>query len=204
MRVAVLTRVRAHGESMCATLICDEITQIATLDPSQISSDAWVFDVALLDCSTLTTSDVLLASIQSWRIVCYGVRSAQPGYENALRHMGVCSALPSDATTVAIQGALRSAPAGQSVISQRHSTRRTEPLGPKSRSHLLTHRQREVAFHVARGLSNKQIALAMGIRAATVRNHIHDLLGKMHFARRSDVRRILSLLISAFPVIVGI
>ena len=51
----------------------------------------------------------------------------------------------------------------------------------------LTLREHEIATLIGDGLSNKQIALALGIRNATVKNHVHNILGKLRLTRRSQV-----------------
>lgn len=50
----------------------------------------------------------------------------------------------------------------------------------------LTPRERELMSLLERGLSNKQIAGQLGIEVATVKNHIHNILEKLHVRRRSE------------------
>lgn len=50
----------------------------------------------------------------------------------------------------------------------------------------LTPREREIVSLVERGLSNKQIAAQLHIELATVKNHVHNILDKLHVRRRSD------------------
>lgn len=54
---------------------------------------------------------------------------------------------------------------------------------------LLTPRERQVSRLVAQGCSNKEIASAFGISLATVKNHVHRILGKLKLQRRSQVAR---------------
>jgi two-component system nitrate/nitrite response regulator NarL len=50
----------------------------------------------------------------------------------------------------------------------------------------LTSREREIAALIERHLSNKEIACALGIEVATVKNHVHNLLQKLSVHRRSE------------------
>jgi two-component system, NarL family, nitrate/nitrite response regulator NarL len=50
----------------------------------------------------------------------------------------------------------------------------------------LTVREREVLDLIAHGLSNKEIARRLNIENATVKNHVHHLLEKLHVRRRSQ------------------
>ena len=51
---------------------------------------------------------------------------------------------------------------------------------------LLSRREREVVGLIADGLSNKQIAHHLYIELATVRNHVHNILGKLGVHRRGE------------------
>ena len=53
----------------------------------------------------------------------------------------------------------------------------------------LTSREGEIARLVATGLSNKQIARELTISPATVKNHVHAILGKFDPPRRSAIGR---------------
>lgn len=53
----------------------------------------------------------------------------------------------------------------------------------------LTSREGEIARLVATGLSNKQIARELAISPATVKNHVHAILGKFDLPRRSAIGR---------------
>ena len=50
----------------------------------------------------------------------------------------------------------------------------------------LTPREAEVVDLIGRGLSNKQIARALCIELATVKNHVHNVLEKLGVTRRND------------------
>jgi two-component system, NarL family, nitrate/nitrite response regulator NarL len=50
----------------------------------------------------------------------------------------------------------------------------------------LTGREREVLALIDRGLSNKEIAQRLNIEVATVKNHVHNLLGKLGATSRAE------------------
>jgi DNA-binding CsgD family transcriptional regulator len=51
----------------------------------------------------------------------------------------------------------------------------------------LTRREHEIVSLMTQGLSNKEIARQLRIQNATVKNHIHSILAKLHVRRRGEV-----------------
>src|SRR2546429_1705921 len=56
----------------------------------------------------------------------------------------------------------------------------------KSPIHALTERERQILQLVDQSMSNKQIARQLGIEVATAKNHVHNILRKLHVHRRID------------------
>lgn len=52
--------------------------------------------------------------------------------------------------------------------------------------HQLTERELEVLKHIAQGMSNQEIAVALSISHATVKTHVSNLLGKLHLSDRTQ------------------
>jgi DNA-binding NarL/FixJ family response regulator len=50
----------------------------------------------------------------------------------------------------------------------------------------LTQREMEIFECLRNGLTNKEIARRLGIRLATVKNHVHNILTKLHAKNRND------------------
>jgi two-component system, NarL family, nitrate/nitrite response regulator NarL len=50
----------------------------------------------------------------------------------------------------------------------------------------LTARESEIVRLIDEGLSNKEIAIRLGIEVATVKNHVHNLLEKLRVHRRAE------------------
>jgi DNA-binding NarL/FixJ family response regulator len=51
----------------------------------------------------------------------------------------------------------------------------------------LTPRQRQIVPLLEQGLSNKEIARLLGIELATIKNHVHSILGRMQLRRRGQL-----------------
>ena len=54
----------------------------------------------------------------------------------------------------------------------------------------LTTRECEIIRLLQRDLSNKEIAVCLGIEVATVKNHVHNLLEKLNVRRRTEAARL--------------
>jgi DNA-binding NarL/FixJ family response regulator len=50
----------------------------------------------------------------------------------------------------------------------------------------LTEREQEIVTLLDEGLSNKEIARALRIQGATVKNHVHSILSKLRVRRRGQ------------------
>jgi DNA-binding NarL/FixJ family response regulator len=58
--------------------------------------------------------------------------------------------------------------------------------GPASTAATLTPREREIVLLLDEGLSNKEIAGRLYIEVTTVKNHVHNILEKLHVHRRGQ------------------
>lgn len=61
-----------------------------------------------------------------------------------------------------------------------------QPVGQSQEVDPLTERELEVLKLIARGLSNDEIAATLIISEATVRNHVSNILSKLHLASRTQ------------------
>lgn len=81
----------------------------------------------------------------------------------------------------------RDAPLDEVVRVIRHTVRGAD-------GDALTAREREILEWLSRGCSNKNIAGRLNISVATVKNHVHSILGKLNVRRRGEaVARYLNL-----------
>ena len=86
--------------------------------------------------------------------------------------------------------AIRTAHAGQSPLSPAVATRVVEQLAQRRRARapptLLTPRELEVLRLIARGRSNKRIALELGVAEKTVKTHVGHVLAKLDLTDRTQ------------------
>ena len=85
--------------------------------------------------------------------------------------------------TIAAGEALLSPSVTRRVI-DRMAQQPTPELADQAKLHGLTPREREVLGHVARGLSNREIAAALAVEESTVRTHVKRLLMKLDLRDR--------------------
>ena len=89
----------------------------------------------------------------------------------------------------AIRGALQ----GEKVVPSRlaglllgHVARLSDKRGAGSKSSALTAREREILDMIAEGMSNKSVALRLGVMELTVKNYVHNILEKMGVRSRGE------------------
>ena len=151
-------------------------------------------DVVVLDTSRRRASSQarqLLDVCPTLKIVAFGI----DGVEDALAcaEVGVRAFVGEDGSVEEIGEAVRIAAQGLSICPPALTARLLDRLAEVARTSevrrhdRLTERQDKVARMVAEGLSNKQIARELAISPATVKNHVHAILGKFDLPRRSAI-----------------
>ena len=71
-------------------------------------------------------------------------------------------------------------------LAGRHPQDRSDAY-PEQLLEVLTHREVEIVGLIAEDLSNKQIATALHVALSTVKNHVHNVMQKLHTSRRSEI-----------------
>lgn len=151
-------------------------------------------DVAVLDTSRRRASNQareLLGVCPTLKIVAFGI----DGIDDALAcaEVGVRAFVGEDGSVEEISEAVRIAAQGLSICPPALTARLFDRLAEIARASeirrhdRLTERQDKIARMVAEGLSNKQIARELSISPATVKNHVHAILGKFDLPRRSAI-----------------
>jgi two-component system, NarL family, response regulator LiaR len=102
---------------------------------------------------------------------------------------GAAGFLLKDTEPADIARAILSAHAGESPLSPATATRVVEELARGGRpraADLLTPRELDVLRQIARGRSNKRIALELGVAEKTVKTHVGHLLAKLGLSDRTQ------------------
>jgi two-component system, NarL family, response regulator LiaR len=103
---------------------------------------------------------------------------------------GAAGYLLKDVEPAELVKAIRTVDAGEALLHPAVAARLMEEVaagGGTNSPDSLTPREREVVGLIARGLSNKRIALELGIAEKTVKTHVSSILGKLGLTDRTQV-----------------
>lgn len=106
-------------------------------------------------------------------------------YVFAALHAGASGFLLKDILAPDLLAAIRQGARGDAIVAPAVTRRLiehyvgTRPHHPNARLDTLTAREREVLAHVARGLSNSEIAASLHLTEGTVKTHVSHILAKL-------------------------
>ena len=122
------------------------------------------------------------------QVIGFGMTSEDEGLAGA--EAGVTAFVDHDGTIEDLNAAAKRALSGIPVCSPQLTRRLLQRVaqlagrGAANGDALLTRRESQIASLVEEGLSNKEIACALNISPATVKNHVHIILDKLNLPRR--------------------
>jgi len=123
-----------------------------------------------------------VVSLSHWELHAYGYEGRVSAARNMLGDEGAWKAAwaegrgmsPDEAVEYALSEGIAPAPEERPLAGE-------EPDNP------LTHREREVAVLVGRGLTNRQISSELSVSERTVHNHVHNILSKLGLRSRAQI-----------------
>ncbi len=125
-----------------------------------------------------STKVIVLTSFDEDERVVAAVRAGAAGY------------LLKDVAPGDLSDGIRAVFAGQGLLHPRVAGKLmrelAEPARPRALHDSLTRRERDVLQHLARGMSNKEIARELGVAEKTVKTHVSNILQKLGLADRTQ------------------
>jgi len=205
LRVLIVSDVRLVQEGLSALLAAEtgvDVVSAVDLRSAQAQSARLRPDVVLLDATRARGTEqvrTLVASAPEAKVVAFGVR--ETGEEIfALAAAGTAGYVTDSADSAHLVNVLEGLMRGELVCSPRAAAslyRRVAALAQASGAAssasegpdgigTLSRRELEIARWIDRGQTNKQIARRLGIEAATVKNHVHNMCEKLKVHRRGE------------------
>jgi two-component system, NarL family, nitrate/nitrite response regulator NarL len=156
-------------------------------------------DAVLVDWSAVSDNGTvrrLGSASPGVKVIAFGVAENE-GEVLACAAAGVSGYIPQDAPLDAlvrrigavVRGELLCSPRMAAIMFRHVGSMQTSPATPSDSAgpgSALTPREAEIANLLELGLSNKEIARALGIRVATVKNHVHHVLRRLQIRRRTE------------------
>ena len=154
--------------------------------------DVVVLDLELGDSNGATALKRLRETEPDIRVLIYTAHSDDTRIQQAA-DSGMDGYLLKDCPSGEIVTAIRSVHAGGTVLNPTVASRLMQHMNHKSNSSRsrqttkpLSNREIEVLVCMAQGKSNRAIAKALYICEATVKFHVHAILGKLHASNRTE------------------
>jgi DNA-binding NarL/FixJ family response regulator len=151
-----------------------------------LAPDLLMFDRSMPD--GLLAVREILGELPRIRVLAFGVQETEPEIA-VCSDAGVHGFIPRDASRATLLECVRRAMRGEfvgsatvSALLLEHFARRTAPLPGRG----LSGREVQILRLIELGRSNKEIATAVGIEVATVKNHVHRLLRKLRAQNRTE------------------
>ena len=198
VRVYLVVDVSLHRAGLAELLGSDGQVDIvgsaAGVDESLGEVAALRPDVAVLDVMAADRTrgvSALTAAHHAVRIVVCAVPETE---EDVIpcAEAGAAACLPHETPFDELVATIRHVASGESVASPRMTAMLMERLAALAAERAtngerhLTAREREIVALIDDGLSNKDIAARLCIEVPTVKNHVHNILEKLHVRRRYE------------------
>ena len=159
-----------------------------------MTPDVVLMDVRMPRSSGIEATGIIKNALPSTKILMLTISDEEGDLYEAIK-AGASGYLLKEISIEEVAGAVRSVHRGQSLISPSMASKlltefasmvkrrdeRSQVPGPR-----LTERELEVLKHVAKGMNNRDIGTELFISENTVKNHIRNILEKLHLHSRME------------------
>jgi two-component system, NarL family, nitrate/nitrite response regulator NarL len=202
--VLLVTPVRLYADGIGASLreldAIDQVTVVSSCDAGVAQLARQPLQVAVLDLAGIDDVAAAKAFVNSAApvpVVALAVREhdqdvvawAEHGAKGILTRQASLDDLL-HAVLAAANGECRFSPWAASALLRRVAEAGAERRRPAPHPEL-TSREREIGALLVEGLSNKEIAARLLLGVSTVKNHVHNLLGKIDARTRAEAVAVL-------------
>lgn len=160
----------------------------------ELQPDVVLMDIYMPGCDGITATRLIRQELPEVRVVILTVSEEEQSLFEAIKS-GAHGFLLKKIEPPELAEMVKAAARGEAPISRATAARIIEEFSrlsregpPRDEEPLgdLTRREREVLSLVARGLGNKQVAAELDISENTVRNHLRNILDKLHLHNRVE------------------
>jgi DNA-binding NarL/FixJ family response regulator len=168
--------------------------EAAVLVAEELAPDVVLMDVRMPKLSGIEATAAIAERVPTTRIIMLTVSDEEEDLYEAIK-AGAAGYLLKEISIEEVAGAIRSVVSGQSLITPSMASKllaEFSNLAKKAEakqampSPRLTSRELEVLKLVAQGMSNKEIAAELYISENTVKNHVRNILEKLHLHSRME------------------
>ncbi|MFG1947605.1 response regulator [Nonomuraea sp. NPDC048826] len=162
----------------------------------ELRPDVVVMDLHMPGLDGVRATELITEGLPDVRVLALSTFDLDENVVAALR-AGACGFLPKDVSPEELVEGVRVVHGGDAALAPRLLTRligtfvgAPRPSRAPSRGHAaldaLTDREREILTLIARGLSNAEIAGALGVSPSTIKNHVTSLFAKIEVRDRAQ------------------
>jgi DNA-binding NarL/FixJ family response regulator len=161
---------------------------------AELRPDVVVLDISMPDQSGLEVAASLRRDSASTRVLMLSMHNNTEYVLESVR-AGAHGYLLKDTAATELRNAIRAVCRGESYFSPPVASRLTAAVRGEHGSHpaglnLLTAREREVLLGIARGQTNKEMAVELGISHRTVETHRESLMRKLQIHTVAELTRL--------------
>ena len=149
----------------------------------QLRPDVVLIDLAVPVVDGITATRMIRAELRDTQVIVMTGAHEDVSAIEAIR-AGAVGYLLKNARIDDLLRTIRGAGAGQVALPAQTAARMLRLVGGHE---VLSHRETDVLYLVARGLANKQVARELGITESTVKTHVSGILSKLGLPSRTQI-----------------